>query len=89
MGYASSSLTRSGRERKSYCQGFISGIEEGIGLLETQGSLQTKASFCVPPETTSKELSDVFTGFASRRGADLDRPAAWLVMEALKHRFPC
>lgn len=86
---AASSLTRVGRERRSYCAGFVSGVEETMRLRQQQLSPETDSGVCVPAGTTARNLADVFIRYASQRKADLTQPAASLVITALQDAFPC
>lgn len=85
----SSSLTGLGRRKQRFCQGFISGVEEGVRLYEHQSGAIASSGFCVPSKTTSKQLANAYVRYASRNQPDLNRPASLVVVEALKHEFPC
>ena len=84
---ASSSLTELGRRRREYCFGFVSGVEEGVRILQAQENIQ--ASICAPSDVSAQALADVYTRYAARRRQQLDRPAAAVVLEALSQAFPC
>ena len=86
---ASSSLTASGRLRKRYCLGFVSGAEEAVRLQQLRNSTTTRSLFCVPAGTTARALAEVFVRHASGPGVDLDRPSASVVLEALAQGYPC
>jgi hypothetical protein len=83
---SSSALTRSGRERRRYCDGFVSGVEEA---LRQQRAGRAGRRICVPHGTTARELADGYIRHASRRATDLRRPAALVVIEALEDTFAC
>ncbi|WP_156948269.1 Rap1a/Tai family immunity protein [Marinobacterium jannaschii] len=86
---ASSSMTELGRTRQRYCWGFVSGVEEAIRL-PLQLSVQSpKKTVCVPKGLSSRELAKEYISYAGRRDANLDRPAAQVVIEALSHAYPC
>jgi hypothetical protein len=85
----SSSLTDLGRRKQRYCQGFISGVEEGVRLYGNQSGEARSAGFCVPAGTTSKQLAKAYIKYASRNQSDLNRPASLIVVEALQSEFPC
>jgi hypothetical protein len=86
---ASSSLTRLGRERKKYCQGFVSGAEEAARLLATQSRGGNKRSYCFPQGKTAGYFAEVFMKYAAGKTADLDKPAVLVVIEALENSFAC
>lgn len=86
---ASSSLTATGRLRKRYCLGFVSGVEEAVRLQQLRDPTKTRSLFCVPAGTTARALTDVFVRHASGPDVDLDRPSASVVLEALAQGYPC
>jgi len=86
---ASSSLTERGRLQRSYCNGFISGIEEGLRVHRLGVSADLPATVCVPPGTSSRTMSDAFVRYASRKGVNLAQPAAALVIQALGDSYSC
>lgn len=83
---SSSYMTRSGRERKKYCSGFISGVEEATRLHNKQAS---SPQICLPKGKTSSQYTDIYMNYASRKTTDLSKPAALIVIEALQWAFPC
>ena len=86
---ASSALTAKGRIRRRYCDGFVSGIEEGIRLYKFTYPTESKGAVCVPEGTSSRMLSQAFVQHATSKGVNLDQPAAAVVLEALQRRFAC
>jgi hypothetical protein len=84
---ASSSLTDVGRQRRRYCAGFVSGVEEGARILRAQQV--SAAAICLPPRTSDSVLASAYTRYASKGGRELERPAAELVLEALSATYPC
>ena len=84
---ASSLLTPTGRERRKYCAGFVSGVEEAVRILQEQHKLE--ASVCLPKGLSAKALSDVFINYSANRRHQLDKPAAVSVLEALTDAWPC
>lgn len=84
---ASSSLTDRGRERQRYCAGFVSGVEEATRLLGTSAGPPVR--LCIPDRATARQFREAFVRHAGRRGADLERPAALVVVEALREAYPC
>ncbi|MCL6414402.1 hypothetical protein MIB92_01950 [Aestuariirhabdus sp. Z084] len=83
---SSSSMTASGRERQRYCDGFISGIEESLRLA---APLHAKQLICAPEGVRAKQLSRAFISFANSHQADLVKPAAAVVVDALSSTYPC
>lgn len=86
---AASSLTSRGRERRRYCFGFVSGVEEALRLLAGQSAPGTLEQPCVPKGTTARQLTNIFTRHANTKTTELDRPAALVVIESLLTAFPC
>ena len=86
---ASSSLTRIGRERKRYCHGFVSGVEEAIRLAQQLDSSGKIPMLCVPGDKSSREFAEVYMRFAARKGVDLEKAAALVTLEALENAYPC
>ncbi len=86
---ASSSLTRTGRERKKYCHGFVSGAEEAARLLAAQSPSIDKHDYCFPEGKTAAYFAEVFMRYASKASTDLTKPAVLVVIEALEKSFTC
>jgi len=86
---ASSSLTAKGRIRRRYCDGFVSGIEEGLRVNSLQFPSQMPKSICVPAGINSRSMSEAFVKYASKKGVALEQPAAAVVIEALSKSFAC
>lgn len=86
---ASSNLTKRGRAQRRYCDGFVSGVEEGLRLYEFLFPVAPRVSVCVPMGTSSRELSQAFVQYATSVDVDLEKPAAAIVLEALKKNFAC
>ena len=86
---ASSSLTAKGRLRRRYCDGFVSGIEEGLRVYRLRFPSQMPESVCVPAGTSSRSMSEAFLKYASSKDVALDQPAAAVVIDALGASFAC
>ena len=84
---ASSRLTRTGRERKRYCAGFVSGVEEAMRLLRLDD--KTQRPFCTPENVTASALADAFVKYGAGHKGELQAPAARVVMHALESAYPC
>jgi hypothetical protein len=82
----SSMLTHSGRLRRGYCSGFVSGVEE---TLRTLPAGEHQRRICVPPKTSSTRLVGLFTDYLVRNRGAMDRPAVQVVRMALEAAFPC
>ena len=80
----SSAITRVGRERRRYCAGFISGVEEAARLLQAG-----RASICLPLDVSSRRLADIYTRYAGQHESMLEQPAVELALDALRSAFPC
>ncbi len=85
---ASSSLTGVGRERRRFCAGFVSGVEESFRVLDTTRGSPGLARICAPAGTTAANFSDAYIKHASKI-TDLSRPAAAVVADALQRAYPC
>ena len=84
---ASSRMTSTGRERRRYCSGFVSGVEEAVRLL---GSGQAAGvSLCTPADVTATALADAFLRYGASHEGELDEPAAGVVLYALAAAYPC
>jgi hypothetical protein len=86
---ASSSLTRTGRERQRYCHGFVSGVEEGLRLAQDRGFSDGAVALCVPAGRTAREFARAYMRFAAGQGVDLEMAAARVVVLALQDAYPC
>lgn len=86
---AASSLTDFGRTRQRYCWGFISGVEEAIRLPLQVTEKKSTQTICVPTGVSSRILAKSYISYAAARDANLDRPAAQVVIEALSKTYPC
>jgi len=85
----SSALTQVGRERRRYCAGFISGVEEAARLLQGRPGDEANARVCQPIDVSSRRLADIYSRYASQHESLLDKPAAELALDALTSAFPC
>lgn len=86
---ASSTLTAKGRTQRRYCDGFVSGIEEGMRLYKFTYPAGSDVAVCVPSGASSRTLSQAFVRHATSKGVDLEQPAAAIVLEALHKEFAC
>jgi hypothetical protein len=87
MACASSRLTGTGRERRRYCAGFVSGVEEAERVLHPGG--EVARTFCTPPDVSASALAAAFVRYGAEHDAELDRPAALVVLRALQQAYPC
>jgi len=83
---ASSYMTSKGRQRKKYCSGFISGVEESARLFN---GMSIKPKICLPEGRTASQYTEIYISYASRKTTDLSKPAALVVIEAFQDAFPC
>ena len=84
---ASSRLTSVGRERRRYCAGFVSGVEETLRLLHLTGKSDLR--LCTPGKITASALADVYISYGARHKGELQDSAAAVVVHALESAFPC
>ena len=86
---ASSALTNKGRERRTYCAGFISGVEEATRLHAVNWKDGASDIICPPDNLTARTLAEVYIQYASGNRRSLGRPAAAVAFDALVDAFPC
>jgi hypothetical protein len=84
---ASSRLSNVGRERRRYCAGFVSGVEEAIRLLEHTD--RSEFRLCTPANVSASALADVYVKYGARHQGELADPAAEVVLHALREAYPC
>lgn len=84
---ASSSLTVSGRSRRQYCAGFVSGVEETLRLMHRIAGPPN--AICVPARVSARHLAEVYVKYAAKRERDMDKPAVEVVVQALTDAYPC
>lgn len=84
---ASSPLTAGGRERRRYCAGFVSGVEEAMRLFNRTSSLPVSA--CPPQQVTARSLAQSYIDYVAKHPEDIDRPAAEVAARALSLAYPC
>lgn len=84
---ASSRLTASGRERRRYCAGFVSGVEESVRLLGLGKAAGLR--LCMPVDVTAAQLADAFVRYGAAHDDRLDEPAAGVALYALSEAYPC
>jgi hypothetical protein len=82
----SSAMTQVGRERRQYCTGFVSGVEEAVRLLEARRGRRT---VCLPADVSSRRLADSYTRYARQHASILSKPAAEVALEALTELYAC
>jgi hypothetical protein len=88
---ASSRLSRVGRERRRYCAGFVSGVEEAVRLMQMDGPTQvpTSTRICTPENISAGELAEAFIHYGANHEGELPDPAALVVLHALQSAYPC
>ncbi len=82
-----SGLSDTGRQRRRYCVGFISGVEEGVRILKQQHRLEL--SVCLPEQVSGRALTNVFLKHTADNPTQLKKPAAQAVIDALADKYPC
>lgn len=86
---ASSTLTRTGREKRRYCHGFVSGVEEALRLAKKASSAGNNSAVCAPADKSSHDFAVVYMRYTVRKDVDLNRAAALVVLDALENAYPC
>ena len=84
---ASSRLTGTGRERRRYCDGFVSGVEEAERVLHPGG--ESQRTFCTPARVTASDLAAAFVRYGAEHENELSEPAARVVLRSLEQAWPC
>jgi len=85
---ASSTLTKLGRERRKYCSGFVSGVEESLRLLGPKQDASGRST-CVPAAVNARKLAENYVDYAGLRQDRIKQPAVVIVIESLQHSYPC
>ena len=80
-----SAITSMGHGRGQYCTGFISGVEEAARFVQVGGD----KNICMPPNVSSRNMKDVYTRYALRNKQIMNKPAAEIVLLALRSAYPC
>jgi len=86
---AASSLTSLGRERRRFCAGFISGVEESMRLAQETSQNVGSDVICAPPNVSARQLAEAYVRYANQARERLGRPAAEMVVQALRDTYPC
>ena len=84
-----SSMTNRGRQNRYYCDGFISGVEEAVRVYQPVPDCMSHARICMPPATSTRELRNIITRYATRYKNELGKPAAQFTLSALQWAYPC
>ena len=84
-----SSITNRGRQNRYYCDGFISGVEEAVRVYQPVPYEMSHARICMPPTTSTRELRNIITRYATRHRSELGKPAAQFTLSALQWAYPC
>jgi hypothetical protein len=84
---ASSSITPTGRDRRRYCEGFVSGVEEAVRLLEQ--SDRPEYRLCIPENVSASALAKTYVRYGARHKGALAGPAAETVVYALQQAYSC
>ena len=79
-----SALTPTGRVRRQYCAGFLTGVEETLRVVAP-----AEAGFCAPEAVTTRQLVAAFTRHATAHPDATDQPAAVIATQSLRQSFPC
>jgi len=86
---AASSMSATGRLRQKYCEGFLSGLEEGVRVHSLISKQEVAPSLCVPPDVSARQLRSAFVRNSANMTLSREKPAAMFAMKVLQHSFPC
>jgi hypothetical protein len=86
---ASSSMSATGRLRQRYCEGFLSGLEEGVRVHSLIAKQEVAPSLCVPPDVSARQLRAAFVRNSAKMTLSKEKPAAMFAMKVLQSSFPC
>jgi len=65
----------------------VSGVEEGVRLLEARKLVTEPTGICVPKGTSSSRFAETYRKYAVKRSDD-DAPAAAVVLDVLRQAYP-
>lgn len=68
------------------CLSYLMGVVDGIDAMGWEG---LKSPVCLPPTIDAAEVREIFNLYASDRKRLMDVPGGLLVIDALKHAWPC
>jgi len=86
---AASVMTNIGRQRQRYCDGFLSGIEEGVRVLGLNSKMEAAPSLCVPADVPAWQMRSTFVKNSAGMQPAKDKPAAMYAIEVLEKSYPC
>ena len=86
---AASAMSATGLQRRRYCDGFLSGVEESVRVLGLISSREAPLSLCVPANVSARQLRAVFVKNSAAIKPPKDKPAAMFAIEVLEKSFPC
>ena len=76
----------------AFCAGFITGVMESQTLWEARDKLEKRNHrfrFCLPENSTNGQYLRVFLKYLDNHPEELQKPAAFLLVESLVEGFPC
>lgn len=86
---AASSMSNTGRQRQRYCEGFLSGIEEGVRVLGLIHRKEMTPSLCMPADISAREMRSAFVRNSVGMEPAKDKPSAMFAIEVLEKSYPC
>jgi len=86
---AASAISATGRQRQRYCDGFLSGMEEGIRVLGLISGNKGVATLCVPASVSAREMRAAFVKHSAALNPPTDKPAVRYAIEVLEKAYPC
>lgn len=86
---AASGMSSTGRQRQRYCEGFLSGIEEGVRVLGLISGTETTPALCMPADVSGRQMRIAFVRNSVSMDPAKDKPSALYAIEVLEKSYPC
>lgn len=86
---AASVMSKTGRQRQRYCEGFLSGIEEGVRVLGLISKMETAPSLCMPADVSAWQMRSTFVKNSAAMKPAKNKPSAMFAIEVLEKSYPC
>lgn len=71
------------------CDAYVSGLSDGITLVETAAGPNVARDVCIPGPTTAQQMRGVLLGYLSKHPDRLGSDVGPVTYDAFKAAFPC